>query len=120
MRKGFTLVELLAVIAILSILALVSFPIVSKVMSDMKGEANKSQEKLIIDASKYWVNDHLNLLSDTVGDIYTLELSTLIEGNYLNKGQVKDLEHDTVLNDACIKITTEAHKYTYQFEKKCQ
>ena len=119
-NKGFSLIELLSVIAILAIIALVIIPVANKAIKEARDKADKSQQKLIIEAAKLWVNDNSMLLSDEVGDIYTLEVQTIQEGNYLTPKQVKDLNSSKDLDNACVKITTEEHRYSYEFIKECE
>ena len=41
-KKGFTLIELLSIIVILGVIALITVPVVSNIMKDMKKKAFKS------------------------------------------------------------------------------
>ena len=120
MKKGFTLVELLATIAILSLIAAIAYPIVTGMMRDMRRSADESQKKIIIDASRYWVSDHDDLLSDNEGDIYVLYITALKEGGYLTNTELKDIENDKTLLNSCVKITTDVNKYSYEYQKNCQ
>ena len=120
MKKGFTLVELLAVIAVLALIAAIAYPVVTNILQDMKENADESQKRIVIDAAKYWVSENDNLLSDTTGDIYTLNVSTLKEGEYITNANLRDLKKSNILNEACVKITTGDNKYIYEYMKKCQ
>ncbi|WP_051912433.1 competence type IV pilus major pilin ComGC [Carnobacterium funditum] len=51
---GFTLVELLAVIAILALIVAISVPLVGNVVADSKTKTAKAQEELVIDAAKMY------------------------------------------------------------------
>ena len=61
-KKGFTLVELLAVIVILSLLALLTSTAVTKLVKDAKGDLNNTQIELIKSAAQTWGAEHLNWL----------------------------------------------------------
>ena len=58
MKKGFTLTELLAVIAILSILVLLAVPNIIKIYNDSTKSAMEVQENQILDASNLYVTDY--------------------------------------------------------------
>ena len=78
-RKGFTLVELLGVIVVLAILALITIPIISNVINDVRIKALRSSAYGLIEASnlyyaQYGVNNNTrfdidnNLVSSTDTD----------------------------------------------------
>ena len=65
MKKGFTLVELLAVITVLGLLAAISIPIVNNQINSSKDKAYKNQVQTIVNAAKRWGFDNDNLLNTT-------------------------------------------------------
>ena len=97
-KKAFTLVELLAVITILSIVALITIPAVTNTMSKQKEKLYYDQLNQLIMASKNWGADNTNVLQANLGDncnefeYYSLKLSTL---QSINNG-VKYLDEDFV------------------------
>ena len=56
--KGFTLVEVLAVIVILGVLAAITVPAVSSVMEQNKQNGFKNLQKSIISAAKIYISDN--------------------------------------------------------------
>ena len=103
-KNGFTLVELLAVIVILTLLALVAGTAITKVVSDSKEELSSTQIKLIKSAAEIWGADNINLLPAkntckylTLGDLK----------NYgILESSIKDPKTDQeISNDLKIKIT---------------
>ncbi len=57
-RKGFTLIEALAVIIILSMLMVITVPNVNKLINRQKDDALKNTEKSIISAAKIFFSDY--------------------------------------------------------------
>ena len=57
MKKGFTLIELMAVIAILSLLSLIIIPNVVKMYNRSILKTMERQEENIVDASNLYIND---------------------------------------------------------------
>ncbi len=65
MKKGFTLVELLAVILIISIVAVFAIPNLLKVFSTSKNGLSNIQKKQIEEAVEIYINDYcVNPISD--------------------------------------------------------
>lgn len=58
MRKGFTLIELIAVIFILSIILVISVPNLLSNIKDNKREASKSIENIILAAARNYAIDY--------------------------------------------------------------
>lgn len=84
MRKnGFTLVELLTVMTLLSILALMIYPAIDDYIDQSKSKAYKTQIENMISSTKNWAADHTTQLPDD-GETYTLTLKDLIDGNYID------------------------------------
>ena len=61
-NKAFTLIELLAVIIIISILVTLSSLAITKIMKRSKIQINNNQNKAIIDAAKIVMGDNINTI----------------------------------------------------------
>lgn len=134
-KKGFTLVELLAVIIILGLLVGISFPIVRKSINKYKTQLCESQMDEIMNAAKLWGSDNMEALPDgkengdneidTTSDISTLKstsyetlkihLNYLTEKNYIN--QMKNQKTDAPMGDIIIVVEKSGNaKWTYKFD----
>lgn len=78
MKKGFTLVELLAVISIIALIGLVSIVGVTKLVNNSKRQLYQDQKAMIISAAKIWAAENIDNLDYctylTVGDLKTYGL----------------------------------------------
>ncbi|WP_117161302.1 competence type IV pilus major pilin ComGC [Paraliobacillus sp. X-1268] len=78
-EKGFTLVELLAVIVILGIIVAIAVPAIGNITEDARSNAAEAQEELILDAARLAdVEGNFTSSSTTVQD--------LIDDGYLEDG----------------------------------
>ena len=77
---GFTLVELLAVIAILGFIVAISIPLVGNVVSKAKTDTEAQQQELVIDAAQMYFLQEKDPVSPV--DIATLKNKGYLEKNY--------------------------------------
>lgn len=85
-NKGFTLVELLAVITLLGIIALITIPVVTNIMSKQKEKLYYDQLNQLIKAAQNWGTDNNDTLINLPGkcmdsNFIKLTLDQLKEGN---------------------------------------
>ncbi len=83
-EQGFTLVELLAVIVILSLIALISVPAITGIIKSSKETLSDAQRKNIELSAKNWASDIKNVkkLPQEDGDNICIELTTLQNEGY--------------------------------------
>ena len=84
-NKGFTLVELLAVITILGIISVISIVAITRLINKSKDEQKNSQQKTIEMATESYLQANRDLLPKSIGETTTIQLSSLKEANYLSE-----------------------------------
>lgn len=113
MKKGFTLIEMLAVIVILSILAVIIVPTVQRGLDSNYDDVLEIQKKNIIKAAKDWSLEHLDSLPINNGDTTTISLRELKKG-YLNLN-VKNPETNKIWVDSSyVIVKKENNDYIYE------
>ena len=79
-NKGFTLVELLAVITILGLLAIITIPTVTNMMSKQKEKLYYDQLNQLIRVSQNWATDNTKFLvnlNNKCSDTYIVSIEQL-------------------------------------------
>ena len=66
---GFTLVELLAVIAILALIVGISIPLIGNVIGDARDNTEAAQDELVIDAAQLYFVENDTKTSVTLADL---------------------------------------------------
>ncbi len=113
-NKAFTLIELLAVIVILGILAAIAVPTIVGLINDSKEDTLQHQKNTIVDAAERWGTDNWRSLPKDTCDI---SIDTLKQEGYLDseKDVIDPTTNETMTG--CVRITYEnannQYKYTY-------
>ena len=109
-NKGFTLVELLAVIIIISLLALLANTSVTKVVRDSKSELYASQIQMIKLAAESWGSENIDKLPDS-GQCKYLTLGDLKNYGLLDSSVKNPKTDKEFSNNLNIKITATENKF---------
>ena len=114
-EKGFTLVELLAAIAILGIVSLIAFPIVNDTIKNQKNKLYDRQIATIEDAAKSLTSRNTLLLPENNSVSY-LSINYLVKKGTLDETKISDPRSSKEL-EGCVKITFNStyNQYMYEF-----
>jgi len=113
--KGFTLVELMAVIIVLGIVALIVIPIADNFIKDNKQKSYDIQINNIKEGAKSWAIKNSHLLPDE-GDSYDVTLLELKNGSFV-ESDIKDPKTNELFEDTLI-ITITKQNGSYECEIK--
>lgn len=86
-KKGFTLVELLAVMTILLAISVVAVINVSASLKRSEEKESESQEKLAINAAKIYFSNNNKMIETS-----SVEISVLINEGYIEKEKISKLD----------------------------
>lgn len=121
MKKGFTLVELLAVLVILAVIATISFPIVSNILENSEKKAYDQQIAEIKKAAKNFETDNNNLLitideNDNIQNISCyVRLSVLKSNGYLEDKETIDPRDDSSMDNAVVDLLFDLGSNQYKY-----
>ncbi|MBR3363179.1 MAG: prepilin-type N-terminal cleavage/methylation domain-containing protein [Bacilli bacterium] len=111
-KKGFTLVEIIGVIAIIGILGIVTAPIITGVLSDSNNKIDKNQEKLIIGAARsYAIKQAFEIKANDC-----VKVSTLIKDGFLESFDNSANDDSVNYNDYVVEITKSGSTYNYEIK----
>lgn len=118
MRKGFTLVELLAVIAILAVVAVLVTTSVFGIMNRSKASLSDTQRSTLEKAAEKWatVNPDKMPLDDSV---YEVDIQTLADDGFIDSSDLKDPKNNSELCGVVqIRYNSSKNQYKYNFVKR--
>lgn len=128
MKKGFTLVELLATIVIIGLFTTVAYPLTIGIISESKNSAYNSQKKILEKAAKEWGVENsqkLPLIEELngkcIGETVKISVSNLADGGFLTSSEIVNPKGGYF--DGCIYINCDCDgnfcKYDYIYKDFC-
>ena len=111
-NKGFTLVELLAVLVILSTIMWIAIPSISSSMERAKKKQNNVNTKVLIAAAEMYVADHRYAIMKQDGSSCFVDVSSLLEGNYISDDVAVDADGNNI--NGVIVYTKSNNSYEYK------
>lgn len=121
-NRGFTLIEIMAVIVVLLLLVLIVFPSVINVLKDSSNKIDAATEVLILDAAKEEVEMNKNKYprdeNQVVSKKYYISIQALIDKGHLMSELKEGTNSDDINKMRCIEIeVTKDGKYNYKLLK---
>lgn len=121
-KKGFTMIELIAVITILGIIALITVPVVNNSLKNAREKMFEEQKTRIIDAAKKYALENESIIRTDLDKDYTqmITLNQLKNDNYLEKKDIINPINDEVMSGCVlVKYTISNNKFTYNYSPSC-
>ena len=117
MKKGFTLVELMAVIIILGILALITYPIIDKSIKQSKEKALDRTIASVIEAAfNYSIDNDLGYEKD----YQILELSVLKDNGFLKQSIINPVTNNELEGCLLYKWDSNDNQYIFEYSETCE
>ena len=113
MKRGFTLIELMAVVIILAVIGLITIPTVDKTIKDNKNKLYQAQINNIDDAAKTWSNNHVNLLPESSSEAISVPLIALKQEGLLPIDFTNPKTGRKFFDNMYIDITFYKNSYVY-------
>ena len=117
MKKGFTLVELTAVIIILGVLALITYPIIDKSIKQSKQNSLDRTITSVIDAAyKYSIKNDLGYNSN----YQTLSLDQLQSAGFLKTNIINPVTNEELIGCVLYRWDDYDNQYVFEYSETCE
>ena len=113
MKKGFTLIEIIAVVSLIAILGLIGTISVTTILKNNRKEAYNLQINNIKEATKVWVSKRIFILPNNEGDSISLKLVYLKQDGLIDKDIKNPKTEKLFSDDTTITITRKNNAYEY-------
>lgn len=115
-NRGFTLVEILAVITLIGVLALITIPTIDVVIKSTREKGYENQKEVILSAAKDYGASNMMDLPTVDGDYVYITLGDLKLGGFIEVDVINPINEMCISNDTVIVITRKNNNYTYKFQ----
>lgn len=112
-QKGFTLVELLAVLILLGLIIVIAIPTINKSLESSKEKARKTQEGIIINAAKSYAAENASKITNCTT---YLTIEDLLKEDYIDSSKADNIKESDLI-EMCVKVTSEYNQYTYKISE---
>ena len=120
MKRGFTLVELLAVLILLGVVSLIAIPSIGKILNRSREKARESTKNELIKAAKNYYADNIRELPDD-GSHKCLSVSEIEENGYISNDDIVDPTTEEKLTGYVkIYFDNTYNQYTYEYVESCE
>lgn len=116
-NKGFTLIEILAVIVLLGMISLIAVPTVRDMIKNSKQKLYNEQINLIEDGLKNWANANIFLLPEE-NETIKLSLGQLKQAGYVDPKITNPKNNKCFSNSILLNITRYNNNYIYEVEEE--
>ena len=120
-KKGFTLVEIIGAIVLLTVIALIIYPVINNLISDSKDDLYKKQIEELERISNTWVTRNYKKLKLEAGYSYNLSFEELKEAGLISDQHIKNPKTGELL-EGCITLSynSENKNYDIKYAPECQ
>lgn len=117
MKKGFTLVELLAVLVITSLIMIIAIPSIMNAINKKRNDISDDAKMMIYDAADLYISNYSSVIQSNT--TYCIILDDLVNAGYLTS-PVKDFKNDKeVPLNYYVKATPNGSEFDYDLVKTC-
>ncbi len=118
MKKGFTLVELIAVITILALITVVGITFLMGNINSKKTDISDAMKDVLYTANQLFIQDK-NVYPLTNGNVYCTQIIELKNKNLLDKDLKDPLTNDDIAEDIYVRTIVIDNTYTYDLQETC-
>ena len=112
-KKGFSLVELLAVIVILGLIAAIGIGVTSNLVEKSKREKMESQKNTVTMSAQTYMQNNKNLVPKIIGETKVIRVSDLRKMNYLTE-DIKNDKGESCMEKSYVRVYKLSNtEYTY-------
>lgn len=117
--NGFTLVEILGVVVILSLIVILAFPSIIENIRKSEKELSDASMLLIESATDIYINNNKIDYPDKVGNTYCIKLDTLVKSGHLRKPVIDVTTGEEIKLENIVQVVLNNDENEYKIVTTC-
>ena len=113
-KKGFTLIEIMGVIVVISLIFLIAIPTILNKVKKGQDTIDESTQNMIISATKDYMSDNINDYPEEIGNVYCIDINDLIDKNYITEDIVTTKDKSILIKKVKVSIDNCSDEYEYK------
>jgi len=118
-NKGFTLVELTAVIIILAVISLIGFSYINNMVASKENELSEAFNKIVFDATDIYVSYNPSNYPMIDSNVYCVKLNELTDMEILTAPLKDPVTNKEVSLDKYVELEVNVNEYIYNIKDTC-
>lgn len=110
-KRGFTLAELLGVIALLALISIIAFPPILDSIRKSKSNLDETTKSLIYGATNIYVSNRLSTYPIVENNVYCVKLQDLVDSGNLIADLKNANTNESIDLNKYVKVTIQSSKY---------
>jgi len=119
MKRGFTLVELIAVVIILAIISLIGFSYINNIVANKEKELSDTFNKIVFDATDIYISYNQKKYSMIDGNVYCIKLKELTDMEILTEPLIDPITNEEVSLEKFVELEVNVDEYLYDIKDSC-
>lgn len=119
MKKGFTLLEMTGVIAILALVAIIAIPNIITTLKKSDNDKSNQYKKIIENGAEIYVSRNTNLFKNRINSNQTfyIKIKDVVDSGNIQSTLINHSSNLKVIDDlGCIKIFKESEVLKYEYQ----
>lgn len=111
MKKGFTLIELIGVVILLSIIMIIVFPTLLNHITNTNKELSESEKQIIYSGTSNYIAKYQNNYEKINGNIYCIEIDELLKEQVIHNNLMNRYQY--------VQVVVNQDQYQYEIKDTC-
>jgi len=119
MKKGFTLIELIALVVLIGIIALLAVPQILTLVRETRNQLSDATKEMIFNAADLYTSKYSNDYEIKSGYVYCIEIEILVKEKFLQEPIKDTVTNQEISLDTIIEAKAVGNNFVFSINNDC-